>query len=150
MPAASQISLTRGVSIRHCSHITDTDASGFVREIGDDGEPRVTYYPDMTEKPPHYLREWREFKGMTLRALAKEVGTSPSTLSDLETYKLQLSPKWLRRLAPVLDCREGHLIDHDPDNLDTDIIDIWTRIAKDDRPAALRMLEGLTRTGTHD
>lgn len=104
----------------------------------------------MEEKPPHYLRQWREFRKMTLRDLAKEVGTSPSTISDLENYKLQLSPKWLRRFSPVLDVQEGHLIDHDPESLDTDIIDIWTRIAKDDRPTALRMLEGLARTGTDD
>lgn len=148
MPAASQISLTRGFSMHPCSHITDSDARGFVREIGDDGEPRVTYYADMTEKRPHYLREWREFRKMTLRDLAKAVGTSPSTVSDLETFKLQLSPKWLRRFAPILDCQEGHLIDHDPNELDSDIIEIWTRISKKDRPTALRMLEGLAKTGT--
>lgn len=104
----------------------------------------------MSEKPPHYLRQWREHKGMSLREMAKEVGTSPSTVSDLETFRLQLSPKWLRRFAPVLDCQEGHIIDHDPNDLDSDIIDIWTRIAADDRPTALRMLEGLARTGTDD
>ena len=133
-----------------CSHITDTKASPFVREIGDDGQPRLTYHPNMDEKPPHYLRQWREFRQMTLRELAKAVGTSPSTVSDLETFRLQLSPKWLRRFAPVLDCQEGHIIDHDPESLDSDIIDIWTRISERDRPAALRMLEGLAKTGTNN
>ena len=104
----------------------------------------------MDEKPPHYLRKWREYRQMTLRELATAVGTSPSTVSDLETFRLQLSPKWLRRFAPVLDCQEGHIIDHDPESLDSDIIDIWTRIDKGDRPTALRMLEGLVKTGTND
>lgn len=131
-----------------CSHITDTKASPFVREIGDDGEPRLTYHPNMDERPPHYLREWREFREMTLRELAKEVGTTPSTISDLENYKLQLSPKWLRRFAPVLKCQQGFIIDYDPNELDNDILEIWGRILDEDRGQALRVLQSFVRTGT--
>ena len=150
MTAASQISLTRGFSITPCSHITDTDASGFVREIGDDGEPRVTYFANMEDKPPHYLRQWREFRKMTLREMAKEVGTTPSTVSDLETHKLQLSPKWLRRFAPILKCQEGYIIDYDPNDLDTDVVAIWGRILEEDKEQAIRVLQSFVRTGTDD
>lgn len=142
------MSFTRGVSISPCSHITDTNASGFVREIGDDGEERITYYADMDEKPPHYLRAWREYRKMTLRDLAKAVGTTPSTVSDLETFKLQLSPKWLRRFAPILKCQEGYIIDYDPEALDTDVVDIWGRIAEDDKQQAMRVLQSFVKTGT--
>lgn len=85
---------------------------------------------------------------MTVRDLAAAVGTSPSTISDLENFKLQLSPKWLRRLSPVLKVQQGHILDYSPEDLDTDIIDIWSRIADDDRGTALRMLRSLTQTGT--
>lgn len=133
-----------------CSHITDRNASPFVREIGDDGHPRITYYASMDEKPPHHLRQWREFREMTLRDLAKAVGTTPSTVSDLETFKLQLSPKWLRRFAPVLKCQEGYLIDYDPNDLDTDIVDIWGKIAERDREQAALVLRSFIKTGTND
>lgn len=131
-----------------CSHITDTNASGFVRELADDGTERVTYYADMEEKPPHYLRAWREFRKMTLRDLAKEVGTTPSTVSDLETFKLQLSPKWLRRFAPVLQTQEGYIIDYDPNEFDSDMLEIWGRIEERDRTQALRVLQSFVKTGT--
>ena len=46
----------------------------------------------------------------------------------------------MRRLAPILKTQEGYLIDHDPEDLDSDIIDIWSRIDERDRDQALRVL----------
>ena len=101
-------------------------------------------------RPPHYLREWRKHAGLTQEQLAEAIGTSKSQISELERYNLQLSPKWLRRLAPVLKVQPGHILDHDPEDLDTDIIDIWTRIPERDRVQAARVLRSFTRTGTDD
>lgn len=109
------------------------------------------YIPDMDEKrPPHFLKEWRKHRKLTQEQLAEAVGTSKSQISELERYNLQLSPKWLQRLAPVLGVQPGHIIDHDPDELDSDIIDIWTRIPERDRAQAARVLRSFTRTGTDD
>ena len=101
-------------------------------------------------RPPHYLREWRKHAGLTQEQLAEAIGTSKSQISERERYNLQLSPKWLRRLAPVLKVQPGHILDHDPEDLDTDIIDIWTRIPERDRVQAARVLRSFTRTGTDD
>lgn len=101
-------------------------------------------------RPPHYLREWRKHAGLTQEQLAEAVGTSKSQISELERYNLQLSPKWLRRLSPVLRVQQGHIIDHNPEDLDSDIIDIWTRIPERDRANALKALSGFVRTGTDD
>lgn len=150
MPAASMTVLREGFTIAPCSHITDTNAIAVVREIVVPDDFGWTYYADMAERPPHYLREWRIHRGLTVAQLADKLGTSKSTISDLETYKLQLSPKWLRRLAPVLDVQQGHMIDHDPGDLGSDIIDIWTRIPERDRESAARALRGFMRTGTDD
>ena len=111
--------------------------------------PELTYIPDVAEKPPHYLREWRKHAKMTQDELADAVGTSKSVISDLERFNLQLSPKWLRRLAPVLKTQEGYLIDHDPADLDTDIIDIWSHIPDSRRAEARELLSIFARrTGT--
>lgn len=102
------------------------------------------------ERKPHYLREWRLYRKMTQEQLAEAVGTSKTQISELERFNIELSPKWLRRLAPVLEVQQGHIIDHDPASLDNDIIDIWTRIPERDRVNAAKALRGFLRTGTDD
>lgn len=110
----------------------------------------LPYVADMAERPPHYLREWRKFRGFTQDELADAVGTSKSVISDLERGQLQLSPKWLRRLAPLLKTQPGHILDHDPADLDNDIIDIWAHIPLDSREQAAAVLRTFARTGTND
>ena len=85
---------------------------------------------------------------MTQDQLAEAVGTSKSVISDLENERLQLSPKWLRRLAPVLQTQPGHILEHDPETIDTDILDIWSRIDISDRSQAVRVLRSFIKTGT--
>lgn len=100
------------------------------------------------QKPPHYLRQWRLSRGLTQQELADRLNTSKSVISDLERFVLQMSPKWARRLADVLDTQPGHILDHDPEELPSDVFDIWSRIAKEDRPQAARVLRSFMRTGT--
>jgi transcriptional regulator with XRE-family HTH domain len=85
---------------------------------------------------------------MTQQELADALGTAKSVISDLERGVVQLNDKWLRRLAPVLETQPGHLLDYDPADLDTDIIDIWGKIDERDRETARRVLESFRRTGT--
>lgn len=128
----------------------DTNPSSVVHIFGNARVHELEYIRDMDEKRPHYLREWRLFRKMTQEQLAEAVGTSKSQISELERFNLQLSPKWLRRLAPILGVQQGHILDHDPDDLDSDIIDIWARIPERDRETAARVLRGFARTGTDD
>lgn len=109
----------------------------------------LAYFPDMEERPPHYLREWRKKSRMTQQELADAIGTTKSVISDLERGNLQLSPKWLRRFAPVLKTQPGFILDKDPDSLDSDVFDIWARIAPEDRAQATRVLESFVKTGTN-
>lgn len=102
----------------------------------------------MDEKVPHYLKEWRKFRGMTQQELADRLDTSKSVISDMERGELQLSPKWLRRIAPILETQPGHILDHDPATLDNDIIDIWSHIDLRDRDQAIRVLRSFVKTGT--
>lgn len=103
----------------------------------------------MDEKVPHYLKEWRKFRGMTQQELADALETSKSVISDMERGELQLSPKWLRRIAPILETQPGHILDHDPNDLDNDIIDIWAHIDVGDRDQAIRVLKSFVKTGTN-
>lgn len=98
---------------------------------------------------PNYLRAWREHRGMTQEQLAERVDTTANMIHYLETGERGLSAKWLRKLAPALDTTPGHLLEHDPNDLPTDILDIWAHISKRDRETAIRILETF-KTGTND
>lgn len=104
----------------------------------------------MADRPPHYLREWRRWRKMTQQELADAINTSKSAISDLERFNLQLGPKWLNRIAPVLQTQPGYILDHDPEDVPTDVIDIWSKIPERDRDRAARVLREFTRTGTDD
>lgn len=89
----------------------------------------------------HYLKEWRKFRRMTQGDLANAVDTSISVISDLERNVLQLSPKWLRKLAPILETNAGYILDNDPNEMNTDVLEIWNNIPEDNKDLALRTLQ---------
>lgn len=82
---------------------------------------------------------------MTQQELADAVGTSGSVISELEAGKTKLSPKWLRRLSPVLHTTPGFLLDFHPDELPTDILDVWSSIPDERKDQALEVLKTFTR-----
>lgn len=79
---------------------------------------------------PNHLRAWREYRGLSQPELAERIGTSHQVIGYLERGRTQLSAKWLRKLAPALDTTPGMLLDHNPNDLSTDIIDIWSHMDK--------------------
>ena len=89
----------------------------------------------------NYLRAWREHRRMTQTKLAEAVGTTGAVISLLESGERGLSDKWLRRLAPVLGTRPGHLLEVDPNDVSTDILDIWADIPEDRREQARDVLK---------
>lgn len=93
----------------------------------------------------HNLRAWREFRRMTQEELAQRVGTTPALISHLETEKRGLSAKWLYRLAPVLNTTPGLLLDRDPTDPNSEILEIWARIPEDRRDHALQVLATFVR-----
>lgn len=96
----------------------------------------------------NHLQAWRRFRHLTQEELAERVGTTKAVISNLETGARGLSDKWLRRLAPALNTSPGYIMDHDPNDLPTAILDVWADIAEADRPRALEMLR-IFRSGTH-
>ena len=96
----------------------------------------------------NHLRAWREKRGLSQDALAKKIGTAGNVISLLESGDRALSHKWLLRLAPALGTTPGFLLDHDPDDLDTDLLQAVLSIPREQRSQALRILEALRPTGT--
>jgi transcriptional regulator with XRE-family HTH domain len=97
---------------------------------------------------PNYLRAWREFRKMTQEKLAESVGTNANMIQYLETGERGLSAKWLRRLAPELDTTPGLLLDHDPETLDSDLLEIYAHGDDRQRRQMSEIAKTLVRTGT--
>ncbi len=82
---------------------------------------------------------------MTQARLAEAVGTTGAVISLLESGDRGLSDKWLRRLAPVLGTRPGHLLEVDPNEASSDILDIWEDIPEERREQARSILNTFRR-----
>jgi len=57
------------------------------------------------------IRHYRRQRHMTLKALAESVGTTPQTVSRLETEVMTLSADWLERLGSALGVHASELLD---------------------------------------
>lgn len=96
--------------------------------------------------PPNHLKAWREFRHMTQEQLAEAIETTAGVISLLETRQRALSPKWLLRLAPVLRTTPGHLLQHDPESLDSQILEVWAEIGdQEDKERAIDILRAFTK-----
>lgn len=104
----------------------------------------------MSESAPekNFLQAWRLHRRMTQEALAEAIGSSKATIGHLEGGERRLSDKWLRKLAPALKTTPGYLLDHHPDDLPTDILDIWQDVPAERREQAKEVLATFTKTGT--
>lgn len=100
----------------------------------------------MANDERNYLKAWREFRGLTQEELAERASTTKSVISLLEAEKRPLSSKWLRKFAEILETQPGHILDHDPNEMSADIHDIWSRLGKEDRARAVRILRTFTGT----
>ena len=96
---------------------------------------------------PNHLKAWREFRRMTQGNLAKAIDTTGSVISLLENGERRLSDKWLRRLAPALGTTPGHLLDHDPESLPTDLLEIWASIPEERKAQAMEVLSTFRKAG---
>ena len=98
---------------------------------------------------PNHLKAWMAFRGIKGADLAKLLDITPGMVSDLANSNRALSAKWLRRLAPHLDTTPGLLLDHDPHDLDSDIIEIWVNASSRERRQIANLAKALVRDGTN-
>jgi transcriptional regulator with XRE-family HTH domain len=99
----------------------------------------------MAKKPVNNLRAWREYRELTQEQLAEKIGTTPGVISLLESGKRGLSLKWLLKFAPALRTTPGMILDHDPNDLDTSILEIWATVPDAVKPQATQILQTFSR-----
>lgn len=77
---------------------------------------------------------------MTQEQLAAATGTTAGVISLLESGKRGLSLKWLEKFAKPLRTTPGMILDHDPNDLDTSILEIWATVPEESRSQAKAVL----------
>lgn len=95
-----------------------------------------------------HLRAWREYRSMTQAELADAVGTNANMIGYLETGERGLSAKWLRRLAPPLKTTPGFLLDHNPNDLPADVLEIWGQADERQKRQITEIAATIVRDGT--
>ena len=127
-----------------------------IRKFGNDIDPTNSHNAKMDEATdknggPNHLRAWMRYRNINGQKLAEELGgnVTPGMVSDLANSKRALSAKWLRRLAPILKTTPGHLLDHDPNDLPTDLAEIWLNATPAQRRQLVALAEVVTKDGTN-
>lgn len=90
--------------------------------------------------PGHFIRGWREARGLTLERLAERIGLTHGTLSRIERGRTAYTQPVLEALAEALGTTPASLIMRDPAKPGA-IWDLWEAIPASERPQAERVLE---------
>ena len=98
---------------------------------------------------PNHLEAWRRKAGLSQSDLATAVDTTQGMIAHLEAERRGLSAKWLRRLAPVLKTTPGMLLDHNPDDLSADVIDMWTHADARQKKQITEIAKTIVADGTN-
>jgi transcriptional regulator with XRE-family HTH domain len=104
-----------------------------------------------TAKAPHFIRQWRKHRGLTLEALAERVHMTHGNLSRIERGEVPYNQVLLERLAEELRCEPADLIVRDPSD-PGGLWSIWDRLTPPQREQGaglLRVIAG-AKTGTDD
>lgn len=88
---------------------------------------------------PHFIREWRKFRGMTQEQLAERIGISRPHLSKIEKNARKYDQAFLEAAAQELRATPADLIMRDPTDPEG-IWSVWDQIKPLERPRALELL----------
>ena len=103
----------------------------------------------------HFLRQWREYRGLSLRKLADRMEiepgiqlTSHSNLGRIETFLQPYGQEILEAAADALGCSITDILTVDPTK-DGEVVDLLRLLRQKDPTTVRAILEGLpSKTGT--
>lgn len=91
----------------------------------------------------HYIKQWREFRGLTQERVAERLGISPTTWGRIEKGDVPYNQDFLEEAAFALQCDIWDLLNRDPtkENDVIDRIDQFRKLDPEEQDEALRYLE---------
>ena len=97
----------------------------------------------MTEDPvvrSHFIREWREYRGLTQAELANAISVDRTYLNKIERGKRHYQAYVLEAMATHLECAPGDLLSRRPDH-SSEIETIYHSLSEEDRTRAIAVLK---------
>lgn len=94
-----------------------------------------------------YIRQWREFRNLTLERLADRIDMSTSALSYLERGQSAYTQETLERLAEALGTDPASLIMRNPSDQDA-IWSIWDTASEGEKRQIAEVARALKRSST--
>lgn len=95
----------------------------------------------------HFIRQWREYRGLTQEQLAERVDMSVSNISQLERGLQGFSDEGLGLIAHALNTEPGYLLTVDPTR-DEAMWSIWENAKPGERKMIVEIAKTLVKTGT--
>lgn len=87
-----------------------------------------------------FIREWREYRGISQERLAERIGRTPGLVSQVENQKGPYTQETLEAIADALMCEPVDLLVRNP--LDPEgIWSIWDRVEPSQRSHAIEVLK---------
>lgn len=95
------------------------------------------------------MRQWREYRGLSLRKLADRMETDPgvpltshANLGRIETFQQPYTQEIMEAVAAALDCSVTDLLTVDPTK-DGEVVDLLRLLRQKDAATVRAILEGL-------
>lgn len=98
-------------------------------------------------RQPHYIKEWRKYRGLTQEQLAERIGIARSYLTKIERGTRRYDQPFLEAAAEALRCEPADIIRLDPNDADG-IWSIWDTLNPVERQQAVAVIRAIRATGT--
>jgi len=92
------------------------------------------------EKPRHYIREWRKYRGLSQERLAERIERTHGAISQLERGITTYQQETLEALAYALNCDPADLLRPPPTNDQTALAQFVSRLNETQQKRALQVL----------
>jgi transcriptional regulator with XRE-family HTH domain len=95
---------------------------------------------------PHFIRQWRQHRGLTQEMLADRLETTKANISRIENLKQGYTQDFLEACANALMTSASSLITRDP--TDMEFWSLWDQAKPAERQQIVEITKTLLRTGT--
>jgi transcriptional regulator with XRE-family HTH domain len=96
----------------------------------------------MKNARPFYLKQWREYRGLSQQRLADRIESSKGYISDLERGNRRYNQDLLEALADALSCEPADLLMRDPTD-PSGIWSVWDQVPTVERPRIVAVIRAL-------
>lgn len=94
---------------------------------------------------PHFIREWRHFRTLSLETLAERLETSAASISRIEKGLQPYSQEFLEAAAEALGCDAADLLKVNPMlPREIEVLSLYREAS----PEAKKIINSILRTGT--